>query len=265
MTKRFGFRLAALVALGATSQFAQTNPAPECGDLPTHADLKTALIAAQKLRNGGLGFHMWATVVNRDGVVCAVAFSGATRGDQWPGSRVISAQKASTANAFSLPTFALSTANLHTATQNGGTLFGLQLSNPVDTHAAYGGTAAKFGEVDDPLVGLTIGGVNVFGGGLGLYRQGSRRIVGGLGVSGDTSCTDHIIAWRVRDALGLDNVPAGVAGTGADNMIHDLVQNQSTGQTSSPSGYGHPTCDATATGIANSLPSTVSLGPNITQ
>ena len=76
---------------------------------------------------------MWGTVVNRDGVVCAVAFTGNNRGDQWPGSRVISAQKANTANAFSLPALALSTANLFTATQPGGSLFGLQASNPVDT------------------------------------------------------------------------------------------------------------------------------------
>jgi len=40
---------------------------------------------------------MWATLVNRDGVVCAVAFSGVNRGAQWPGSRAISAQKANTA------------------------------------------------------------------------------------------------------------------------------------------------------------------------
>jgi hypothetical protein len=47
---------------------------------------------------------MWATIVDRDGVVCAVAFSGSDRAAQWPGSRVISAQKASTANAFGLST-----------------------------------------------------------------------------------------------------------------------------------------------------------------
>jgi hypothetical protein len=41
--------------------------------------------------------QMWGTVVNRDGIVCAVAFTGGSRGDQWPGSRVISAQKANTA------------------------------------------------------------------------------------------------------------------------------------------------------------------------
>ena len=94
---------------------------------------------------------MWATIVDRDGIVCVVAFSGNNRGAQWPGSRVISAQKANTANAFSLDSssfsngkgqakgLALSTANLFTAVQPGGSLFGLQLSNPVDTGVAYDG------------------------------------------------------------------------------------------------------------------------------
>jgi len=75
---------------------------------------------------------MWATIVDRDGVVCAVAFSGADRGAQWPCSRVISAQKANTANAFSLDSLALSTANLYSAAQGtsaatplGGSLYGL--------------------------------------------------------------------------------------------------------------------------------------------
>jgi hypothetical protein len=31
----------------------------------------------------GLNLHMWATVVDRDGNVCAVAFSGSDRGAQW--------------------------------------------------------------------------------------------------------------------------------------------------------------------------------------
>jgi Haem degrading protein HbpS-like len=50
------------------------------------------------------------------------------------------------------------------------------------------------------MVGQRGGGANVFGGGLAVYRNGVR--VGGLGVSGDTSCTDHMVAWRVRHALG---------------------------------------------------------------
>jgi len=138
----------------------------------------------------------------------------------------------------------------------------LQESNPVDTVAAYSGPAAQFGQADDPLVGSPVGGINVFGGGLALYKQGSKKLLGGLGVSGDTSCTDHIIAWRVRDILALDNVPAGVAGTAADNMINDIFLDRSTGQTISPSGYGHPTCDTTATAITASISLTVPLGPN---
>src|SRR6185295_7900421 len=129
------------------SLFGQST-AQQCSDLPSQADLKSALITAQKQKNGGLGFNMWGAIVNRDGIVCAVAFTGASRGDQWPGSRVISAQKANTANAFSVPGFALSTANLFAATQNGGTLYGLQHSNPVDTTDAYGGSPEKFGQVD---------------------------------------------------------------------------------------------------------------------
>src|SRR5258708_28373965 len=101
----------------------------QCKGLPSYADLQAQLKLAQAQSNGGFGLNMWATVVNRDGVVCAVAFTGAGRGDQWPGSRVISAQKANTANAFSLPGLALSTADLYSATQPGGTLFGLQESN----------------------------------------------------------------------------------------------------------------------------------------
>src|SRR6185312_16075389 len=135
-----------------------------CKGLPSYASLQKQLAAAQAQSNGGFGLNMWATIVNRDGVVCAVAFTGKNRGDQWPGSRVISAQKANTANAFSLPTLALSTANLYSAVQPGGSLYGLQHSNPVDTQVAYRGPAPNFGQGNDPMVGYRIGGVNVFGG-----------------------------------------------------------------------------------------------------
>lgn len=133
----------------------------DCGNLPTHARLESALKQARNQANGGFNLDMWGTVVNRDGVVCAVAFTGSQRGDQWPGSRVISAQKANTANAFSLPHLALSTANLYTAVQPGGSLFGLQFSNPVNTDVAYAGDAVRYGQVDDPMVGGKIGGVNI--------------------------------------------------------------------------------------------------------
>jgi hypothetical protein len=90
---------------------------------------------------------MWGTIVDNSGVVCAVAFSGANFTSQWLGSRVISAQKANTGNAFSLgvgaggTVIALSSANLYSAVQPGGSLYGLQASNPVDTDVAYGNSA----------------------------------------------------------------------------------------------------------------------------
>src|SRR5437879_1006586 len=136
----------------------------QCGGLPSQGALKNALTSARDLPNGGFNLEMWATVVNRDGLVCAVAFTGSDRGQQWPGSRVISAQKANTANAFSLPGLALSTANLYSAVQPGGSLYGLQHSNPVNTAVAYRGPATNFGTGSDPMVAQPIGGVNVFGG-----------------------------------------------------------------------------------------------------
>ena len=116
-----------------------------CRNLPNYNVLKTALAAATSTESSGLNNQMWGTIVDRDGIVCAVAFTGVNRGAQWPGSRVISAQKANTANAFSLDSssnsggsgqangLALSTANLYSAVQPGGSLFGLQESNPVET------------------------------------------------------------------------------------------------------------------------------------
>src|SRR5579864_5340669 len=192
-----------------------------CSALPSFSDLKAALKSVAPGANGGLGNNMWGTIVNRDGEVCAVVFTGADRQTEWPGSRVISAQKANTANAFSLTKFALSTANLYAATQPGGSLYGLQHSNPVDTGVAYGGNAANYGQPNDPMVGHKIGGINVFGGGLALYDK-TGLLVGGLGVSGDTSCTDHIVAWKTRHALNFDDVPNGISPTHDDNMINDM-------------------------------------------
>ena len=210
-------------------------------------------VAPNKLANGGLGNHMWATLVDRDGIVCAVAFTGANRNQQWPGSRAISAQKANTAMSFNLPAGvggtvdALSTANLWTQAQPGGSLFGLQFSNPVDTGQAYKGPPKKYGTANDPMVGKRIGGVNVFGGGLGLYDATGDK-VGAIGVSGDTSCADHNIAWRTRNGLGLDNLTTGgVSGLSGpplqDNIIYDVpVGSTHNASDTSASGFGHPIC-----------------------
>jgi uncharacterized protein GlcG (DUF336 family) len=183
---------------------------------------------------------MWATIVDRDGIVCAVAFTGDNRGDQWPGSRVISTQKANTAKAFSLPGLALSTANLWAPVQPGGSLFGLQPSNPVDVNVAYGGNSKHYGQENDPMCRHKIGGVNVFGGGVALYDSGG-TLVRAIGVSGDTSCADRNVAWRTRHNLDLDHAPGGVSGDPArpDNIIFDLTEDAG-GNPESAGGFGHP-------------------------
>ncbi len=248
-------------ALAGSPVAAQVRGTPQCAGLPTHAELKAALVAAVAAEASGLNNHMWATIVSRDGIVCAIAFSGSDRSSQWPASRVISAQKANTAAALTLDSgsssngsghpagLALSTANLYSAVQPGGSLYGLQHSNPVDTGAAYQGPAARFGTPTDPLVGRSVGGVNVFGGGLGLYNA-AKKVVGGIGASGDTSCADHNIAWRVRHLLKLDFL-AGVGGvsgdaTRPDNIVLDVTANPAGGTGNSKGGFGHPSCPNTS-------------------
>ncbi len=74
--------------------------------------------------------------------------------------------------------------------------------------------------------------------------------------------SDHNIAWRVRHALNMDNVTAGVApavGTnpvGKDNIIFDITDG------ASASGLGHPTCLAGAADstMGTNLPTTYPLG-----
>lgn len=249
--------LAAGVSVAAHAQTVASDmiPGRECGHLPTHSQLQSALLAARLQQNGGFNLDMWGTIVNRDGVVCAVAFTGNNRGSQWPGSRVISAQKANTANAFSLPQLSLSTANLYSAVQPGGSLYGLQASNPVNTFVAYRGDPRDYGQENDPMAGGHIGGVNVFGGGLALYNSRG-ELIGALGVSGDSSCADHNIAWRTRHSLKLDYVPTGVSGDAKhpDNIVYDITNPAGFGIGVSGSGWGHPTCSTAATMIASQLP-----------
>lgn len=210
---------------------------PDCAGLPDAGRLKTVVQSVVKegaSKNGGLGNQEWAAVVNRDGIVCAIVFSGTTRSDQWPGSRVIAASKANTANGLSGRDYALSTANVFAAAQPGQSLYSLATSQPPNPNAVLG-DPPTFGTANDPMVGKAIGGIIVFGGGLPLYSQDG-RIVGGLGLSGDTSCTDHVIAWKVRHKLGLNAVPMGPSPDHNDNMILDWQNN------ASASGFGHPSC-----------------------
>ena len=132
-------------------------------------------------------------------------------------------------------------------------MYGLQHSNPVNTGVAYHGPSPDFGQSDDPMTNHAIGGVNVFGGGLALYNS-KGTLIGGIGVSGDTSCADHNIAWRTRHALNLDFVPAGVSPASDDNINYQ----GKVPVPSIPNDFSHPICKIggvdTVSAISATLP-----------
>jgi uncharacterized protein GlcG (DUF336 family) len=150
------------------------------------------------------------------GTLCSVIVTG----DAWPGSRAIAIAKASTANGFSNSAAALSTANLYSPTQPGGFLYGLNNSNPFNPRFLPQGTG----------IGHVPGGDITFGGGVALYSGG--QVIGGLGVSGDTSCADHAISYRMRHLAGLDGTP------NSDNIVY-----LSPGE--APNDFKQPHCIAT--------------------
>src|SRR3954451_4437056 len=182
---------------------AQDHPRPAMSCPVDHDQLADILKKSVKPgggpSNGGLDNNEWAAVVNRQGVVCAVAYSGSKVDDQWLGSRAIAAEKANTANAFSLKDKAMATANLYAGAQPGGFLFGAALGNPPSQEALYAGPPDNFGTAQDPMVGKPIGGTIVFAGGLALYD--GNGVTGALGVSGDSCCPDQQAASRLRHQL----------------------------------------------------------------
>ena len=203
--------------------------AGRCNGLPNENALKGFLGAAPASGGdaGGLfhGEKMWAAVVNRDGEFCAAATSTADPSQVWPGSQAIAKAKAYTANAFSLDSLALSTAMLYTFTQPGHSLWSLGQSNLFESKFLAPPSGQGGGK--DQIAG----GLIFFGGGVPLYDAGG-AIIGGLGISGDTSCTDHEIAKRVRNQATL-NPPGGglvddihyTATNGADVFTHPLCLN----------------------------------------
>ncbi|HZZ60682.1 MAG TPA: heme-binding protein [Roseiarcus sp.] len=182
------------------------------GDVVDKVQHQLATVVQSSDANGGLFSpnKMWSAVVDRKGVLCSVIRSDP---DAWPGSRSIAIAKASTANDFSSSELALSTANLYsfvqpantnTAVTNfpAGSLFGLNNSNPFNPAFQAQGTG----------IGQVPGGIITFGGGVALYKNG--QVIGGLGVSGDTACADHAIAYRMRRLAGLDHTP------NSDNIVY---------------------------------------------
>jgi uncharacterized protein GlcG (DUF336 family) len=216
----------------AAAALAISTPALADGDcnIPdgTVKNLQAKLAAVVNLpdANGGLfkPNRMWSAVVDRQGILCSVVRSDP---DAWPGSRSIAIAKASTANDFSNNKTALSTANLYSFTQPAntavattfpaGSLYGLNNSNPFNPEFQPQGTG----------VGNVPGGIITFGGGVPLYMGG--QVIGGLGVSGDTACADHAIAFRMRRLAGLDATPSSdnIVYLGAGELPHDV---------------GHPHC-----------------------
>lgn len=217
--------------------------AGNCDTLPKETQLKTWLAAAPTAGGtvGGLfnGARMWGAVVDRDGTVCAFVTSTTDPSQVWPGSQAIAKAKAYTANAFSLDLLPLSTARLYTFVQPGHSLFGLNNSNPfvTDFIAPLSGSEGGKGQI--------AAGIITFGGGVPLYKSG--KIVGGLGVSGDTACADHEIAKRVRTLAGLNPPPPG--GSAADDITYSAPDGASI--------FTHPLCFNTFRNgifIGNELP-----------
>jgi uncharacterized protein GlcG (DUF336 family) len=160
---------------------------------------------------------MWAAIVDREGRLCAVVKSG----DAWPGSRAIAIAKASTANDFSNSKLALSTANLYGATLPGASLFGLNNSNTFN---------GLYNDPEIPAQGHVPGGIITFGGGVALYVGGA--VVGGFGVSGDTACADHDVAYIARSlAIKQGVISAPVTN---DNIAYETPV--------VPGHFTHPTC-----------------------
>lgn len=221
------FVIATITMLLSPAAFAQRDEGQSEGNQPRRAscqippnfvaNVQAQLASVVTMNNGGLFSpnRMWSAVVDRVGTLCSVIVTG----DAWPGSRAIAIAKASTGNDFSNDAFALSTANLYSPTQPGGSLYGLNNSNPFNPLFQAQGTG----------IGFVPGGIITFGGGVALYSGG--KVIGGLGVSGDTSCADHAIAYRMRHLAKLDGTP------NSDNIVY-LAPGEA------PNNFKQPHCGA---------------------
>ena len=238
MLKRVIFAGSTLALLSSTA-WADTgaNPQQPCS-LPHYviekvqSQLKTVVT-----QNNGSVFApspsmMWSAIVDRKGVVCSVISTRDSdpKSDPWPGSRDIAMAKAFTANGFSNNKLAISTANLYAPTQPGGSLYGLNNSNPFNPEFNPQGTG----------INHVAGGIITFGGGVALYENG--QVIGALGVSGDTSCADHAIAYRMRKAAGFDKIPGGPTTSHNDNIEYPNPG-------PAPTGFQQPHCLGAGTDV----------------
>jgi hypothetical protein len=243
------YLLALVSSVCATSAFANT-----CADLPTAAELKKVLQTVASDPNYPGGFHspLWLTLLDSSGIVCAVVHSlkptADVSQDLQMSHRVMALHKASTSDSFSDNSGgAVASGQLYTAQQAGGLLEGFTYDSQVNPLA---GDYKTFGTPQDPVVGKRVGGFSVLGGGLALFDANKKK-VGAIGVSGETGCTSHAVAWKVREALRggaytRTNVPWGLSADHDDKLIQDITPtgnyNPNGGPGHSTSGFGHPVC-----------------------
>ena len=164
-------------------------------------------------QNGGIfkPNRMWSAVVDRDGRLCSIIRHRRNQRRCLAGKSSRSRSPRPKPQTISATPRSPCRQRTSTApTQPGGSLYGLNNSNPFNPvfrrYRAFR-RSARF-----PAAIIT------FGGGVALYSGG--QVIGGLGVSGDSSCADHAIAYRMRAAAGFGSVPAGVAPGNTDNIIY---------------------------------------------
>lgn len=243
------------IGLLAGASFATSSMASTCKDLPTAAELKSALMSVAKLdggaSNGGVGAPEWLTEVDSSGVVCAIVHNLPADTDVTEhlaiNHRILSAQKAAISNGFSRSNgvsgtgLGVSSANIFFGSQFNEVAQGLDslVNSQVNP---FSGDPKKWGTTSDPLVGKRVGGNAAIPGGLSLWNSAKTK-VGAIGASGDFRCTDHVIAWKVREVLRkgaytVANVPFGLSSAHNDALVQDVdpVTRQS------KSGYGYFVC-----------------------
>jgi hypothetical protein len=141
-----------------------------CADLPDQATLKEKLVAARAAGNGRFNLDMWATVSTETGVCVRLRSRAAT---------AVTNGQGAASSPLKRPTLRTRSASRPRALDRESVqrcaawrqLFGLQESNPVNVDVALWRQPVKLRADQRSDGGGRIGGVNVFGGGLGLYNS----------------------------------------------------------------------------------------------
>lgn len=246
--KKMKLRLAVALLSTCTSVFSYSVLASTCKELPTAKELKTALMSVSKVNdaaaNGGVGAPEWLTLLDSSGMVCAVVHNLPADVDVTTqlalNHRILAIQKAGVSNGFSREGLAVSSGNIYVGTQEGEVASGTDSFLNFEINP-YGGDPKTYGTTKDPLIGKRLGGNAAVPGGLALFDKNHTK-VGAIGASGDFRCSDHVIAWKVREILSggaysVANVPYGLSSAHNDALMQDFGADGK-----SKSGFGYHTC-----------------------